>query len=311
MTLKLFSRTASRRPTLFLCGGLQSSGSTLVSWCFLQRADTNGVLDAENDLLPAIDPAIGSPRVWYKTTISCFRLRDLVDHYRDQDWDVRPLLVIRDLRQCWVSLQGKPYAYNGITAEDPPFRMRVRRFMEDWELFRSMGWPTLRYESLLEAPEATLRDACRQLQIDWDPAMLDWPKPQSQIADINNGNRNFWITRGKSLAEAIAQYQSHRGTRALPPADLTWLNGRFNEFNRANDYPEWEGSAADLAAPCAESIPSFESSRRYLWETRHKPLRWLYSLLGLRNRNLVQRRSVKVQRERTIPIPTTPARKAA
>jgi hypothetical protein len=306
-----FSPTAAARPTLFLCGGLQSSGSTLVSWCFLQRADTQGVLDAENDLLPMIGPQIASPLVWHKTTISCFRLRELVDYYRDQDWNVRPLLVIRDLRDCWVSLQGKPYAYNGITAEDPPFRMRVRRFLEDWDLFRRMGWPMLRYESLLEAPEATLRDACRQLRLAWDPAMLRWPKRPSEIADIHSGNRNSWITRGKHFAEALALYQAHRQSRALPNADLSWLDGQFNQFNRANGYPEWESRASAGAEPCAESIPSFETSRRYLWETRHKPLRWLLSMLGVRNRNLIQRRSAKIQRERTIPIPTTPARKAA
>jgi len=32
---------------LILCGGLQSSGTTLVSYCFLQRGDTDGVLDAD------------------------------------------------------------------------------------------------------------------------------------------------------------------------------------------------------------------------------------------------------------------------
>lgn len=39
---------------LLLCGGLQSSGSTVISWCFLQRPDTDGFLDADNDLLPPI-----------------------------------------------------------------------------------------------------------------------------------------------------------------------------------------------------------------------------------------------------------------
>jgi hypothetical protein len=38
--------------TLYLCGAPQSSGSSLISWCFLQRGDTDGVLDARNDLLP-------------------------------------------------------------------------------------------------------------------------------------------------------------------------------------------------------------------------------------------------------------------
>ena len=46
---------------LVLCGGLQSSGTTLVSYCFLQRGDTDGVLDADNDLLPALDPQLARP----------------------------------------------------------------------------------------------------------------------------------------------------------------------------------------------------------------------------------------------------------
>ncbi len=39
---------SSRR--VILCGGLQSSGSSLISWCFLQRRDTDGVFDANGDM---------------------------------------------------------------------------------------------------------------------------------------------------------------------------------------------------------------------------------------------------------------------
>ena len=85
---------------LVLCGGLQSSGTTLVSYCFLQRGDTDGVLDADNDLLPALDLRLANPVAWYKTTISCFRLSEIAQHYRDAGWDVRTLLVLRDLARC-------------------------------------------------------------------------------------------------------------------------------------------------------------------------------------------------------------------
>lgn len=44
-----------RDGVLILCGGLQSGSTTLVSYCFLQRADTDGVLDSDNNLLPALD----------------------------------------------------------------------------------------------------------------------------------------------------------------------------------------------------------------------------------------------------------------
>src|SRR5688572_28544282 len=95
-------------PQIFLCGAPQSSGSTLVSWCFLQRADTDGVLDARNDLLPDV-PDVSTANAWAKFTVSAFRTLDVARHLEDTGWLVRPLLVVRDLRAVFNSLLGKPY----------------------------------------------------------------------------------------------------------------------------------------------------------------------------------------------------------
>ena len=82
--------------TLIVCAGLQSSGTTLISYCFLQRSDTDGVLDAEYDLLPAIDSRLARPYAWYKTTISCFRLSEIAGTIAtlvgmfDRCWYARP-----------------------------------------------------------------------------------------------------------------------------------------------------------------------------------------------------------------------------
>ncbi len=163
-------------PTLYLCGGLQSSGSTLVSWCFLQRADMSGVLDAYNDVLPWFDPQGRTDLLWCKTTIGCFRLIEVIRHFQDCGWNVPPLLIVRDVRKVWASLVGKTYGLNGLTAEDPPLRLRFRRFLSDWELFRDEGWPILRYESLVADPKKTLRQACQDLALPWDDGMVRWPK---------------------------------------------------------------------------------------------------------------------------------------
>ena len=58
----------------------------------------------------------------------------LVVGLEDEGWDVLPLLVVRDVRSVFRSLLGKDYGSNGITAEEPPLRMRLRRFEEDWNI---------------------------------------------------------------------------------------------------------------------------------------------------------------------------------
>jgi hypothetical protein len=280
------------RKVLYLCGGMQSSGTTLVSWCFLQRADMDGVLDGANDLLPSLDPALGRPLAWYKTPLACFRLCELVDHYSDQGWEVHPLLVVRDLRKIWASLLTKSYGVNGITAEDPPLGMRVRRFIHDWEQFRSNDWPILRYESLVESPRKTLLEACTRLGLPWDEGMIAWPKRPAEIAEIGwGGNDTFWKTRAANLVETLAAHAQRSRTEKIPAMDLSWLESEFREFNAANGYPlHLEMPATDWAA---SPPPSFTVTRRYRWETARKPLRRLLLWLGIPNARLIESRTVK------------------
>src|SRR3954447_17527268 len=252
--------------TLILCAGLQSSGTTLISYCFLQRSDTDGVLDAEFDLLPALDSRLARPYAWYKTTISCFRLSEIVCHYRDFGWDVRPLLVMRDLRAVWTSLRKKAYGRNGITAEDPPLRMRVRRFIDDWRNLETSGGAKLRYEDFLAQPATTLKRACNELGIPWDEAMLTWPKSVSQVADQSGGNGSFWKTRGSSALETIARYPKTLSTPHLSAAELHWLESEFRDFNLANGYPLQLNCVPEppsLSGSSEIDPPSFEVTRRY------------------------------------------------
>jgi hypothetical protein len=282
--------------TLILCAGLQSSGTTLISYCFLQRSDTDGVLDAEFDLLPAIDSRLARPYAWYKTTISCFRLSEIARHYRDAGWNVRSLLVMRDLRAVWASLRKKAYGRNGITAEDPPLRMRVRRFIDDWRNLEASGCAKLRYEDFLNEPATTLKCACNQLGIPWDEAMLTWPKPASHVADQSGGNDSFWKTRGSSVMETIARYPKTPRAPHLSAAELHWLETEFRDFNVANCYPLQLNSVTESPSALDSSEidpPSFEVTRRYEWENKRKPLRWLLARLGHRNAKLIDQRSWK------------------
>ena len=279
-------------PNLFLCAGLQSCGSTVVSWCFLQRRDMNGVLDGETDLLPQIARCLGRPNVWYKTTISSFRLTELMDHYQGMGWRVHPLLIVRDVRSVWSSLLTKPYGVNGFTAEDPPLRLRFRRFKEDWELFRRRDWPILRYESLLESPETTLRIACQRLGLAWDESMLDWPKQEGEIADAGRGSDSFRRTRGEDLAETLARYSCEKKKeKPIGGGDLEWLESEFHAFNADNGYP-FHAEDCEPADERSAAICSFQQMRRYRWELQRKPIRWLLNSLGVPD-NSLDRRFVK------------------
>jgi hypothetical protein len=288
-----FARTQKSAPsTFYLCGGLQGSGSTLVSWCFLQRPDLHGVLDGTFDLAPALPMKRPGQTAWYKTTIACFRIAELAQHYADFGWHVRPLLVVRDVRNVWASLISKPYGRNGTTAEDPPLRMRFRRFLADWQYFRAQNLPVLKFESLVEQPEATLRQACEALSLAWDASMLTWPKSADELGPQPGGNDTFLRSRGNSLAETLRR-TSQRDAKPASVAtdDWHWLEYEFGEFNQLNGYPPELPCPGGPSTSKQTSWPSFAATRRYRWETKRKPWRRLLSLLGIPNRRLIESRS--------------------
>ena len=247
--------------SLLLCAGLQSSGSTLVSWCFLQRRDTDGVLDARGDVLPAIPHDLGMPHTWCKFTISAFRLREMIVRYEADGWQVRPLLIVRDVRSVFNSLVSKPYGANGVTAEEPPLRLRALRFKEDWHQARAEGWPILRYETLVQEPEPTLRAACAALRLPWDPAMLTWPKRAADMAFPCNGNATFQQTCAGSFGASVRPELARVAVERIGAADLAWLDREFAEFNAELGYP---ATPASGTAPAdALMVPRFENTRRY------------------------------------------------
>jgi hypothetical protein len=270
----------SPKPVLLLCGGAQSSGSSLVSWCFLQRPDVDGVFDANGDMVFTPPQGLSAPYLWYKTTISSFRLLEQVACAEDEGYEVRPLLVVRDVRVVWASLAAKPYGLNGTTAEDPPLRLRLRRFLEDWEAFRSRGWPLVQYERFVREPEPVLREACAALGLAWDDAMVRWPKPPAQIANLHHGNATFRASMQGDLLSTLRPDGLDRIAHPIPADDLAWLEGAFGEFNRVHGYaPHRDAPAA--AEP--RLVPNFFVTRRLKWRLRQKPLRHLLWRLGFKS----------------------------
>jgi hypothetical protein len=246
---------------LYLCAGTQSSGSTLISWCFLQRPDMDGVLDARFDKLPAIPATLSAPLAWCKFTIACFRMSEVMDYFADEGWEIKPLLVVRDPRSVFNSLITKTYGRNGTTADDPPLRVRLSRFLEDYELFADRGWPIMRYEDLATDALGTLRKSCEQLGLAYDDAMNTWPKPREQIADASFGNETFVQTRGGTFEKTVDPALFKIKTANIPPDDLEWIERRFAKMNLALNYPEHVPPEAPSTP--ARAVPTFENTRRH------------------------------------------------
>jgi len=220
----------------------------------------DGVLDARFDMLPKM-PRIAAPLAWCKFTIACFRMSEVMEYFAAEGWEPRPLLVVRDVRSVFNSLITKTYGRNGTTADDPPIRLRLSRFLEDWELFQARGWPVLRYEDLAEDALGALKKSCEQLGLPYDEAMNTWPKAREQIADAGYGNETFMSTRGGTFAQTIDPSLFKIKTGNIPPEDLEWLETRFEAMNRALNYPAHVPPKAP--AEPARAIPKFENTRRH------------------------------------------------
>ncbi len=263
---------------LYLCGGLQSGGSTLISWCFLQRADMDGVLDARFDMLPILPPTT-APLTWCKFTIACFRFSEVLEFFRDEGWNVTPLLVVRDVRSVFNSLIQKSYGRNGTTADDPPIRLRLRRFKDDWKMFRDHNWPILKYESFVAGPQSALTAVCQQLGLSWDDAMTRWPKDVSQIAAPAHGNENFLVNRKATLTDTLDPTRMTVRTDKIPPSDLEWMETEFSEMNRVMEYPLHLPAQGGAGEPRA--VPQFQLTRRYARLVRQRTVkRMLRRVLG-------------------------------
>ena len=268
---------------LFLCAGMQSSGSTMISWCFLQRNDMDGILDANNDEFSDLTLPNPTRNAWIKTTISSFRLSEELTHYQDMGWTVRPLLICRDVREIYASLWTKEYGRNGTTAEDPPLRLRFRRFREDWDLFHEHDWPILRYDQFLKQPEQTLRAACVKLGLTWDEAMMSWPKPRVAILNTRHGNETF---RRSCAANLRASLQTARAAqkpleqRTMPACELAWLEREFAYYNQVNDYPAHVSMQPATQAEEERAIPTYGVARRSKWKLQQRPVRLLLSRLA-------------------------------
>jgi hypothetical protein len=285
----MVEKVSARR--MILCAGLQSGGTTLVSWCFLQRRDTNGVLDMPNDVIRTSFEEVQEPTLWVKMTIGSFQWLDVYEIYRDLGWEPEPLLVVRDVRAAYSSLRRKPYGINGTTAEDPPLRMRFRRFLRDWELFRAKGWPIIKFEEFIHEPRAVLMNTCADLSFPWDEGMLSWPKRRSEITYDHSGPMKSRSTFKESIKEgnltaAKLQDRGEIGIEYLPKSELEWLGQTFTAYNDFHHYPKEIRPALQGGMPISMPAPHYEGTAREWYYSENERLKNEYWRLISENERL-------------------------
>jgi hypothetical protein len=270
----------TKNQRMIVCAGLQSGGTTLVSWYFLQRADTDGVLDMRNDCMSTSFERAKQPILWVKMTVGAFRCLDIYQAYTDLGWKPQPLLVVRDVRVAFDSLMVKAYGFNGTTAEEPPLRMRFRRFLSDWQHFRDNNWPIVKYEELLRDERGCLEAACRELSLPWDEAMILWPKSLGSIAYVGAPNQTFMESMSKNdRANAIQAHKAKLNLSRLPKSELLWLEENFAEYNAFHGYPETATQVAQDNLPSEMAPPAFEGTKRQKVAAEIERLSWIPKLL--------------------------------
>ena len=231
------------------------------------------------------DPPLDKPLGWYKNTIGSFRLSELISHYEDEGWAVSPLLIIRDVRDTWASLSPSPIGVNGFTAEDPPLRLRFRRFKEDWEL----SVPRVGRFCVTRVSWRTTRRPCGRHAGGWRfLGRLDVALDQASQPDCR---RQSW----QRFLLANSRPEPCRNPGGIPPgrrkkpssAAATWPGSKtsFAPSMRKTTIPSTLPLAPKRDDQSSLPICSFQELRRYGWEIQRKPIRWLLNSLGVSARS--------------------------
>lgn len=279
---------AQGKPTAFLGFGLQSGGSTFLSYCFLQRPEMSGILDWYHDRLPDMPSPALTGSWWCKCTVASFRAEEVIDYVADHGWNTRPLLIARDVRQAMDSLVTRDYGRNSTTGEDPPLRTRVRRYLADWEYFRDIGLPIVRFEDFTAEPEVQLRRACEDMGLAWTDDMIAWPKPRDTVWKGGGANQTFIDSLGVDLHATLRLDDGLQPLRHLPSGELDWLDETCAEYNRALGYPETAAALGVGAGDDGWLPPKIENASRYPgMQVRRVLGRVLPALRRLRRRRAV------------------------
>ena len=168
----------------------------------------------------------GKPRVVEKTPAHLEHLGRILRWYLD----ARVVYIVRDGRDACMSMLRAPWTHNNL-----------RRHAREWSYQTRLGHRRLRrhpgrilqvrFESLVQKPEAVLAEICAFLTIPYEPAMLDPDTPSSSVTPE-------WELSWKRNAEAVID-PARVGLWRDAPVQQRWLmNSMMGPWLRRLGYTD-------------------------------------------------------------------------
>jgi Sulfotransferase family len=164
--------------------------------------------------------------------------------------EARFVHLIRDGRDVALSRRRR-----GMGAEKPladtaaRWRRRIEEARRQARRLRGR-YLELRYEDLVGAPEPGLRRICELIELDYDPAMLDY--------HLNAGDRLAELgdlpATGRRGERAGEERRASHALAAQPPNSAR--TGAWREQMSAAEHAEFEAVAGDLLAELGYELPS-------------------------------------------------------
>jgi hypothetical protein len=163
--------------------------------------------------------------------------------------EARFVHLIRDGRDAALSRASR-------VLKDPPPQSEVatrwkRRVLRARRDARALGhYLEARYEDLVSDPEPTLRRICEFIELDYDPAMLEYHRhAEDRLAEMA---RDLPERPGQPRRPAAHRLEAHALTAEPPRTDRV---ARWREQMNAADQAAWSEAAGDLLAELGYDVP--------------------------------------------------------
>ena len=125
----------------------------------------------------------GKRRFGEKTPVNVRNIPFLADLFPEAVF----LHIIRDGRDVTLSYLDVPWGPTSVAESAIYWKLAVEEGRRDGSALGPRRYRELKYEELVEDPEATLRELCRSLRLPFDPAMLRY---HERADDVRKGFRN-------------------------------------------------------------------------------------------------------------------------